>query len=138
LEQIENGAYREALQELLEVCRGLGLRFSWGTAGTSIRVPISSRKNPLSVAWLFPPGVSGWMGLLDLTLGFDSNSAGETPSLASALEDYVEKVAALPGVKPAKPDWHHGYHLIPEATVRNRHQIADILAELVQQVSEEA
>lgn len=137
LEQVKDDAYREALQGLLKDCRELGLRFSWGPAGTSIRVPILNRKNPLSVAWLFPPGVSGWMGLLDLTLGF-SDSAGETPSVASALEDYVEKVAALPGVEPAKPDWHHGYHLEPEVTVRNHHRINDVLAELVQRLSEEA
>lgn len=136
LEQIEDDTYRETLRELLEVCSGLGLRFSWGTAGTSIRVPIPNRKNPLSVAWLFPPGVSGWMGLLDLTLGL-SDDAGEMPLVTSALEDYVEKVAALSGVKPAKPDWHHGYHLTPEVTVRNYHQIADILAELVQRVNEQ-
>lgn len=137
LKQIGNDTYREALRELLEVCRGLGLHFSWGTAGTSIRVPIPNRKNPLSVAWLFPPGVSGWMGLLDLTLGA-YDSAGETPSITSALEDYVQKIVALPGVEPAKPDWHHGYHLTPEVTVRNRHQIADILAELVRRVGDQA
>jgi hypothetical protein len=59
LEQIGDDAYREALREFLDFCHGLGLRFSWGTAGTSIRVPIPNRKNPLSVAWLFPPG--GWV-----------------------------------------------------------------------------
>lgn len=136
LEQIEDDTYRSTLRELLEVCSGLGLRFSWGTAGTSIRVPIPNQKNPLSVAWLFPPGVSGWMGLLDLTLGLSDN-VGQTLSLAPALKDYVKKVAALPGVKPAKPDWHHGYHLAPEVTVRNYHRIVDILAELVQRVGEE-
>lgn len=137
LEQVEDDAYRKALQQSFKDCHELGLRFSWGPAGTSIRVPIPDRKNPISIAWLFPPGVSGWMGLLDLTLGF-SDSAGETPSVALALEGYVEKVAALPGVEPTKPDWHHGYHLTPEAMVRNRVQIADILAELVRRISEQA
>ena len=56
--------------------------------------------------------------------------------MASALEDYVEKIATLPGVEPAKPDWHHGYHLTPEVTVRNYYQIADILVELVRRVSD--
>jgi len=138
LEQIEDDTYRSTLRELLEVCSGLGLRFSWGTAGTSIRVPIPGRKNPLSVAWLFPPGVSGWMGLLDLTLGFDLEQITSAPSAASAFNEYVAKVAALPGVEPAKPDWLHGCHLTPKVTVRNYHRIADILAELVQQVGEEA
>ncbi|MCA1715422.1 MAG: hypothetical protein LC781_00735 [Actinobacteria bacterium] len=138
LEQIEDDAYCEALQELLEACRGLGLRLPWGAAGTSIRLQIPGRSQPLSIAWLFPPGVSGWMGLIDLTLGFDAGSAQETPAAVPALEDYLTKVAALPGVETAKPDWASGYHLNPDTVVRHRHQIADILAGLVQRVSEEA
>ncbi|MGH3089027.1 MAG: hypothetical protein ACRDSJ_17140, partial [Rubrobacteraceae bacterium] len=54
LERIEDGEYREALRYLLEVCRGLDLRFSWGTAGVSIRLPISDSSRPRSVGWLFP------------------------------------------------------------------------------------
>ncbi len=92
----------------------------------------------MSIAWLFPPGVSGWMGLIDLTLGFDAGSVQETPAVVPALEDYLTKVAALPGVETAKPDWASGYHLNPDTVVRHRHQIADILAGLVQRVSEEA
>ncbi len=135
LGQIGSDDYRTELQALLEVCHGLGLRFSWGKAGTSIRLPTPDRAEPLSIAWLFPPGVSGWMGLVDLTLGFDTTSVGQTPSAASAVQDYVDRVAALPGVRPAKPTWLSGYHLNPDTTIRHRHQIAEIFAELVQQVS---
>jgi hypothetical protein len=71
LEQVEDDDYRKALQELLEVCRGLGLLLQWGTAGTSVRLRIPNDRKLVSVAWLYPPGVSGWMGLRDLTLGFD-------------------------------------------------------------------
>lgn len=136
LERIENDDYRRALQELLEVCRGLGLRFHWGKVGVSIRLPIPNRTEPLSIAWLFPPGVYGWMGLLDLTLGFGT-SVEQTPLAAPTLKDYVERVATLPGVEPAKPDWLNGYHLNPDTVVRNRHQIADIVAELARRVSGE-
>lgn len=138
LEQIDDNAYREALQEILEVCRRLSLRFSWGTAGTSIRLLSPHQSRLLSIAWLFPSGVSGWMGLTDLTLGFDTEAVEQTPSMVPALEDYVERVAALPGVEPAKPDWSSGYHLDPDCVVRHRHEIADILAELVRRVGEEA
>ena len=138
LEQIEDDTYCEALQELLETCHGLGLRLPWGTAGTSIRLQIPGRSQPLSIGWLFPPGISGWMGLIDLTLGFDAESAQETPAAVPALEDYLTRVVALPGVEIAKPDWASGYHLNPDTVVRHRHQIADILAGLVQLVSEKA
>lgn len=134
LEQIKDDTYREALQGLLEVCRGLGLRFSWGTAGTSIRLPVPGRPQPLSIAWLFPPGVSGWMGLLDLTLGFDANSVEQPSPLIPALEDYLTKLAALPDVEPVKREWADAYHLSPNSVVLHRHQIAEILAELVRRV----
>ena len=138
LEQINDDAYREALQEFLEVCGGLSLRFSWGTAGTSIRLPIPNYSKPISIGWLFPPGVSGWMGLTDLTLGFDIVEDEYASSTVSALNDYVAKVSSLPGAETAKRDWLTGYYLSPDTTVRNRRQIADILAELVRQVGEEA
>lgn len=137
LEQINDNAYREALQEILEVCRGLSLRFSWGTAGTSIRLLSPDRSKPLSIAWLFPPGVSGWMGLTDLTLGFDTEAVEQTTPMAPVLNDYIKRVAALPGVELAKPNWASGYHLAPDCVVRHRHEIADILAELVRRVGEE-
>jgi hypothetical protein len=136
LEQVEDNAYHEALQELLEVCRGLSLRFSWGTAGASIRLLIPEHSKPVSIGWLFPPGVSGWMGLTDLTLGFDIAEDEHTPSTVSALKDYAAKVADLPGVEAAKRDWLTGYHLTPATTVSNRHRIAHILTELVRQVHE--
>ena len=138
LEQINDDAYREAIQEFLEVCHGLSLRFSWGTAGTSIRLPVPNYSKPISIGWLFPPGVSGWMGLTDLTLGFAITEDEYAPSTVSALNDYVAKIASLPGAETAKRDWLNGYHLSPDTIVRNRHQTTDFLAELVQRIGEEA
>ena len=89
--------------------------------------------------WIFPPGVSGWMGLTDLTLGYDiEGSAKQASWIHPALENYVEKVSGLPGAEPVERGWASGYHLNPDTVVRHRHQIADILAGLVQRVSEEA
>lgn len=135
LEQVEDDGYREALQELLKGCRELGLRLPWGTAGASIRLQVPDNEKLVSVAWLYPPGVPGWMNLLDLTLGYWEADA-LTPSARSALKDYVARVAALPGVEPAKPKWLHGYRLSPQVVVQNRHVIAAILAELVRRVNE--
>jgi hypothetical protein len=136
LEQIEDDTYRQTIQELLEVCHGLGLRIGRGKRGLTIRLLASDRREPLTIAWLFPAGVSGWMGLIDLTLGFDSGAAAHTPSAALALDDYVKKIRDLPDVKPAKPEWATAYYLAPDGVVRNRHQIAEILPELVRKVGE--
>lgn len=134
LEQIPDADYREALREILEGCRGLGLQIPWGPAGTSIRLKVLEIPNPVSIGWIFPPGVSGWMGLTDLTLGYVQKDYPDL-SVASVFEDYVEKVAQIPGVKPASPQWLDGYRLSPEVTVENRHRIIEILADLVQRVS---
>lgn len=133
LERVEDDAYRETLRDLLDVCHGLGLQFSWGTAGTSIRMTSLDPPRPLSIAWLFPPGVSGWMGLTDLTLGHSENQE----DVPRAVEDYVDRVSKLRGVEVAKPKWLNGYRLSPETTIQNHHQIVEILAELVSQSGEE-
>lgn len=139
LEQIRDDTYRQALQELLEVCHGLGLRIPQFTRGPSIRLPVPGSSTLVSIMWIFPPGVSGWMGLTDLTLGYDiEGSAKQASWIHPALENYVEKVSGLPGAESVERGWASGYHLNPDTVVRHRHQIADILAGLVQRVSEEA
>lgn len=136
LEQIANEDHREALREILEGGHGLGLRLPWGSAGASIRMHVSGVSKPVSVGWLFPPGVSGWMGLTDLTLGFSEGAElQKSPSALSAFEDYASKVSELPGAELAKPEWLNGYRLGPQATVENRHRIIELLANLTRQVS---
>lgn len=135
LEAIEEESYREALRELIQVFRGLGLTIFWGTSGISIRMPTSDK--PLSVAWLFPPGRSGWMGLTDLTLGFTEWSVEHTPTVQPALKSYVEQVGRLDDAIPVTAQSFQAYRLGPDATISHRRQIADILAELVKRVAEE-
>ena len=136
LEQVADEDHRGALREILEGCRGLGLQLPWGTAGTSIRILISGVSKPVSIGWLFPPKVSGWMGLTDLTLGFEEGAwAQHVPSALSAFEDYVNRVSELPGAEPAKPEWLNGYRLSPRATIDNRHRIVEILAKLTREIS---
>jgi hypothetical protein len=137
LASVVDELYREALRELLEVCRGLSLRFEWGTMGTSIRLPTADRAEPLSIGWLFP-SVAGWMGLRDLNLGYDPASATATPSVQPALEQYVAAAAQLPGAEPARTRSLSAYHFRPDAVVRNRNRIADLLAELVRQAGASA
>lgn len=133
LERIEDDAYRETIRDLLDVCHGLGLQIPWGSVGTSIRMTSSDRPRPLSIAWLFPPGVSGWSGLTDLTLGYTDDQE----NLPRSVENYIDRVSRLPGVEVAKPKEIHGYRLSPETTIQNHHQIVEILAELVSQSGEE-
>lgn len=135
LGQIVDDTYRKTLQELLEVCRGLGLHVLARFArGPSIRLPVQGRSEKVSIGWVFPPGVSGWMGLTDLTLGFNPKDVEKLPA-APAFENYVRKVGELPDVEPVDRDWLRAYRLSPETVIRHRRQIAEILAELAREAS---
>jgi hypothetical protein len=138
LEGIDDGRYRQVLRELLDVCRGLDLRFAWGTTGTSIRLPTADGPLPLTVGWLFPSGGRGWMGLSDLNLGFDTTSAAKSPRVDTALEAYLAQVAAVPGAEPINVKNLRAFHFGPQAVVEGQQQIAEVLADLVRRVNNEA
>lgn len=138
LNGLTDDEYRDALREFFELCRGLGLRFEWGSAGTSIRLQTSDRTEPLTIAWLFPPKKLGWMGLRDLTLGFDPMSAERTPSARGALDRYSEAVGNLDGVEQVKSKFIRGYRLNPSVVICLQTQLAEIIAELVRQTNEQA
>jgi hypothetical protein len=124
--------YRTTLREFLETCRGLGFRFEWGAAGVSVRAPTPDRPEPLTIAWLFPPGRSGWMGLTDLNLGWDRWSANHNPSIQPVLDEYLQSVQGLPGAESAKARNLKGtvYHLSPESAIRSFNSVREILASL--------
>ena len=133
LEAIVDEQYRQSVQEFFGVCRALGLSFEWGTVGTSVRLQTSEATEPISIVWIFPPGKTGWYGLSDLTLGYDTASAARIPSVLPLLEEYAQNVSALHEAVVAKPQSLNAYHLTPETLVRDIRSISDILAELVKQ-----
>lgn len=129
LAQVESESYRKALQGLLNECRDCGLAFHWGPAGASIRLPTPDRDEPLSIAWLFPPD-RGWYGLRGFNMGVDPRSAEQTPSLASALDDYVSSVSRLSGIQSVKTKKLRAFHLSSATVIRGQSQIVTILREL--------
>jgi len=54
LDEITDAAYREALERFFDTSHGLDLRFEWGAAGTSIRLPSPYKAEPISLVWLVP------------------------------------------------------------------------------------
>ena len=135
LNQIENDAYRNKVQELLEACRGFGFRFEWGAVGGSIRLPTPFRAEPVTVAWVFPPGKPGWMGLTDLSMGFDSWSAGNAKGSGTILKDYAERASKLPGAQPVRAKNLVAYHFTPDAVIASSNAITEILGDLSAKVS---
>ena len=130
LDQVD-GDYHDHLEQLFDTSRALDLRFEWGSKGTSIRLPTPDRAEPLSIAWVFPPGGVGWMGLTDLTLAYDFESAKSTPSVAMALESYVGKIGTIPGAKPAKAKNVEGWTLDPSIFKGHLENIIEAITQLV-------
>jgi hypothetical protein len=135
LDQFMPDTYRHMVQDLLTFCTGLGLTLE-GTSNRSIRVLTPDSSKLLSIGWLVPPGLSGWYGVVDLTLGYDPASAAMTPSVRSALDAYLVSVAALPDVLPVKTEKLRAYRLLPQSVTAQLPQIQEILARLVNQVGE--
>lgn len=129
LERIEDSRYREALQRFFEGCRGLGMSVAWGAAGASVRLTLPTTGRLVSVAWVFPPGVSGWMGLTDLTAGFDT-SKPEDPGVRAAFETYLTAVGQLPGAAPGGRVGLEGVHLDPASAVVAFPGVIDAIAAL--------
>ena len=136
--EVDSLDYQKSLHEFFELCRGLGLTFAWGSAGVSIRVHIADTTKPVSIAWLFPPGRAGWMGLTDLSLGFDISSAAPIAPIQGALDWYFQAVGALPGAKAVKPKFLKAWTFSPQAFQANQQSLTEILVELVHRLSEQA
>jgi len=127
---LDDEAYRQALSDIFDSCRALGLTFAWGTKGASIRIATPDRSEPLSIGWIFPAGAS-WLGLTHLTLGYDSSSAKATPSVADALGTYLERVSQIPGGAAATAKGLKAYTWTPPQVTAAKTQIIEALEALV-------
>jgi hypothetical protein len=126
LRSLNNDKYREALRGLFEAAKAVGMVFEWGSAGSSIRLYTPDREEPLTVAWVFPDR-AGWSGLRHLTLGYDTGSATNTPSVQDALSEYVNAVRVVPGATRAKARALHAYTFAPEAVCAQQDQLERLL-----------
>ena len=134
LSQVDDLEYRAKLRDFLAAVSGLGLRIEWGSVGCSIRLPTPYRPEPITVAWLFPPNQSGWMGLTDLTLGFDKATADRIPEALPHLETYAQAVSKWGGVEPDMRSTLEAYRLPPRQFISQARKVVDLLAELADSV----
>ena len=100
LAKFEDEAVRNAARRLLEVGSEHGSVYM-GTTGVSIGYPKRG-----SVAWVFPPGVTGWMGLTDFTFGCPP--FGDVPAeLHEMLEKWLSQFKD-DGFQDVSGDWGNG------------------------------
>ena len=132
LKQIQDDdPYRLALERFFSVVQELDLEISPGVKGLSIRLQTTDRPEPVSVGWIFPPGVSGWMGLSDVTLGFDPSQARHTPSVQEPLKRNTGTIGKLQGAVREVRGGLEAFHLSRPTVVARNAEIAEALAELV-------
>jgi hypothetical protein len=136
LGQFPDSEYRSAVDELLQSAQRRGLVVNIGDTGASIRVPIEAASQPLTIAWLNPPEIVGWMGLSDLTLGFDSastsNRLGEVPAV---LIDYVDRARALPGGMVVSKTHLEGYQLPPATIIGELERVIQLLVDAAEDLN---
>ena len=93
LEEFPAGDQRAVARHLLEVAEKHGGKPAWGATGVSIRVRCPVWKQPVTVAWLYPPSTSGWMRTRDCTFGA-SMSDDYPPRLYEVLRRWIDQFAA--------------------------------------------
>ena len=69
LEEVEGEEYKNVVDRLIEKAREHGGFPDWGSSSVSIRIRCGAWPHPVTVAWIFPPEVSGWMGFRNITFG---------------------------------------------------------------------
>jgi len=109
--------------------------FEWGSVGGSIRLYTPDRREPLTVAWVFPAH-TGWSGLRHLTVGYDEGSAAATPSVRNALAAYVEAASVTPGAIPARARALRAFTFAPDVVRGQQEQLVGLLRGLWSGVQE--
>ena len=133
LAAIADEEYRDAMADLLSSARSLGLVVEWGSKGASLRLPTPDRSEPLSVGWVFLDG-GQWYGARHVTLGADDAALQYTPSVAAAVAEYRQRVAAVPGARPVSGKLH-AYTFVPGDFPMAKGELLQIIEQLVAEVS---
>jgi hypothetical protein len=136
LDYISDSSYREALNSLFLLFEDLGLRFSWGTAGVSVRIPVPGSSNPVTIGWFFPPNKLGWMGLRETTLGYDPTTSGTAGAARNLLDGYKLAVQALPGTSKENKGGLKAVHLESSVVVSSLRELESIFRNLVSRMND--
>jgi hypothetical protein len=134
LDSIKDLSYRAVLEQILGVMDSLGLIIFWGTSGVSFRLRVGSSSVPISLGWLFAPGTIGWMGLRDLTLGYDPAS----PGVAGAelpLTQYSHRLTEISGHEPTTTKKLNAVLLRPDVVIANAEGIVELITETVHELT---
>lgn len=114
LAEFPEGAVREAARQLLERSTVAGATHEFGPSGVSIRGHTSLWKQPVTVAWLFPAGVGGWMKTRDFSFGAAILEAEPPPALREVLVRHVQRFKDDPYTRDARSKGVEASYVAPE------------------------
>ena len=89
LYELGSDAARGVANRLLDAAAEAGAVLSWGASAVIIRMRCGAWGQPVSVAWLHPPSVSGWMGLTNISFG--AAILNHTPAPGEELRAILER-----------------------------------------------
>ncbi len=136
LEQITITDYQSALQRFFDAAVGLDVRISPGSAGLSLRLEVADLSTPLSIGWVFPPEVIGWMGLRDVSFGFSAEDIERlSPPARDTCHRYLDQLGEIPGMKTLKARGIEGFRASPDVFVESEQSLTNIVSEMVTGVS---
>lgn len=136
LDRVDDLGHRERLRQLADYCQSLGMSHEVGSAGVSIRMRVPDRQEPVTVAWVYPPDVTGWMGLRGLNLGVDIATVRHM-TVKAHFDGYVDALRRLSGT-PMKRGNLRGVEIGPSELAVVEHEAKDALGALAASVGEEA
>lgn len=114
LAEFPEGAVREAAQQLLERSTAAGATLEFGPRGVSIRGHTSLWKQPVTVGWLFPAGVGGWMKTRDFSFGAAILEDAPPPTLRKVLIRHVQLFKDDPNARDARSKGVEAWCVAPE------------------------
>lgn len=133
----EQSRERDAVGRLLEVARQHRAGFNWSPGGVSIRAYCPSFKNNQSVAWLYAPGASGFMGIGEVNFGAGNGLHGffeNIPqNLREVLDDWVNEFSQDEFVTEVAQTGIKAWHISHQDAAAN----IDLLAERLERVLRE-
>ena len=139
LDEFPEGATRDAARELLDRARAAGAVLAYGSSGVSIRVRCPAWQHPLvTVAWLFPPGVSGWMSMRDFTFGaaiFSGYEPAPSPALSEVLRSYAGLFEAEPWAHDASGTGTVSWRVAPEDAAEHIGTLASRVEAVVRELA---
>lgn len=137
LGEVGDAQHRARLRELLDFCHSLGMTHEVGAVGFSIRIAVADRSEPVSIAWVYPPEVRGWIGLTGLDLGV-YDPLMQSLVQTQALEEYVDALEGMPDAPPIPRDTVRGVQLSPEDLAVHQATVHEALESLANALAETA